>query len=433
MSPRGPAALQPFAIRSFRFQWPADLLASWSFEMENLILGWYVLVETDSVFLLTLYASLQFLGTLVAPFFGVAGDWLGRRTMLCAIRALYGVLASVILTFAMLGILTPWHVFPVAFLMGMVRPSDLVMRNSLIGDTMPAASLMSALGLSRMTMDTARIVGALAGAGLFAALGIGPAYIFVVAFYASSFALTLGVTRVNPSAAGEPDGGGPPVAGLWASGWRDLRDGLSYVWNTPAVLGLMWLAFLVNLTAIPMSHGLLAYVARDVYGIDETGLSHLMAAFASGALVGSIVMAVIGTRLRSSRFMLVSMMIWYGLLSVFGQLETKLPGLVVLVAVGFFSSLSMISLAGVLLRAVSARFRGRVMGLRMLAVYGLPVGLLSSSAWIGWIGYPATVSLYVAAGMVFTVLIGYRWRRLLWRRDATYDRSIERARSIPLK
>ena len=127
------------------------------------------------------------------------------------------------------------------------------------------------------------------------------------------------------------------------------------------------------------------------------------------------------------------MMIWYGLLSVFGQLETKLPGLVVLVAVGFFSSLSMISLAGVLLRAVSARFRGRVMGLRMLAVYGLPVGLLSSSAWIGWFGYPATVSLYVVAGMVFTVLIGYRWRRLLWRRDATYDRSIEQARSIPLK
>ena len=84
------------------------------------------------------------------------------------------------------------------------------------------------------------------------------------------------------------------MAGLWASGMRDLRDGLSYVWNTPVVLGLMWLAFLVNLTAIPMSHGLLAYVAKDVYGIDETGLSHLMAAFASGALVGSIVMAESG-------------------------------------------------------------------------------------------------------------------------------------------
>jgi hypothetical protein len=33
-------------VRSFRFQWPADLLTSWAFEMEALILGWYVLVTT---------------------------------------------------------------------------------------------------------------------------------------------------------------------------------------------------------------------------------------------------------------------------------------------------------------------------------------------------------------------------------------------------
>ena len=36
--------LAPFSVRSFRFQWPADLATSWSFEMETLILGWYVLV-----------------------------------------------------------------------------------------------------------------------------------------------------------------------------------------------------------------------------------------------------------------------------------------------------------------------------------------------------------------------------------------------------
>jgi hypothetical protein len=40
--------LAAFRIRSFRFQWSADLLTSWAFEMETLILGWYVLVATDS-------------------------------------------------------------------------------------------------------------------------------------------------------------------------------------------------------------------------------------------------------------------------------------------------------------------------------------------------------------------------------------------------
>ena len=415
--------LAPFEVRSFRFQWPADMLASWAFEMENLILGWYILVETESIFLLTLYGSLQYLGTLLAPFFGVVGDKFGRRAMLCTVRALYSVLAAVILTFAMTDALTPWQIFPVAFLMGLVRPSDLTMRNALIADTMPPENLMSALGLERTNMDTARITGALAGAGLFAALGIGPAYIVVVAFYGTSFALSLGISRVNPSLPDSGNGAATAKAGAWTTGFRDFRDGLSYVWNTPAVLGLMWLAFLINLTAIPMSHGLLAYVAKDVYGIDETGLSHLVAGFASGALIGSIVMATIGTRLRSPRIMMINMLIWYGLLSIFGQLETKVHGLAVLVAIGFFHSLAMISIAGVLLRTVSVRFRGRVMGIRMLAVYGLPVGLLASSGMVSWIGYPDTVSVYVVVGLFFITLIGYRWRRSLWHQESFDNRA----------
>ena len=35
--------------------------------METLILGWYILTQTNSVFLLTLFASLQWMGTLIAP------------------------------------------------------------------------------------------------------------------------------------------------------------------------------------------------------------------------------------------------------------------------------------------------------------------------------------------------------------------------------
>src|SRR5215471_18527980 len=59
--------LAPFRVRSFRFQWPADLLTSWGIEMENLVLGWYILVETGSVLALTLFWALQYLGTLLAP------------------------------------------------------------------------------------------------------------------------------------------------------------------------------------------------------------------------------------------------------------------------------------------------------------------------------------------------------------------------------
>jgi len=72
----------PFAVRSFRFQWPADLATSWAFEMEALILGWYILSTTGSVQQLVVVAALAWLGSLFSPFFGVAGDRVGHRTLL---------------------------------------------------------------------------------------------------------------------------------------------------------------------------------------------------------------------------------------------------------------------------------------------------------------------------------------------------------------
>ena len=50
------------------------------------------------------------------------------------------------------------------------------------------------------------------------------------------------------------------------------------------MLAGMWIAFLVNLTAFPLSGGLLPYVAREVYQMDQTGLGMLVASFASRRL-----------------------------------------------------------------------------------------------------------------------------------------------------
>jgi MFS family permease len=165
--------LAAFHVRSFRFQWSADLLTSWAFEMETLVLGWYVMVNTGSVLVLTAFGALQFLGTLAAPMFGVLGDRLGGRVMLCAMRATYAALATLLMLLALAGLLTPAWVLVVAALAGVVRPNDLVMRNTLIGETITARHLMGALGMSRATGDSARVGGALAGAGLSTALGIG--------------------------------------------------------------------------------------------------------------------------------------------------------------------------------------------------------------------------------------------------------------------
>ena len=406
--------LAAFHVRSFRFQWSADLLTSWAFEMETLVLGWYVMVNTGSVLLLTAFGSLQFLGTLAAPMFGVLGDRLGGRVMLCAMRATYAALATFVMLLALAGLLTPVWVLVVAALAGVVRPNDLVMRNTLIGETITSAHLMGALGLSRATSDSARVGGALAGAGLSTALGLGSTYVVVTSVYLASLALTFGVARRPPV----PD----PGASLrrtsmpGPSGWRDLKDGVARVVRTPELLAMMLLAFLINLTAYPASAGLLPYVAKYVYRVDATGLGLLVASFALGGLLASIATVLTGGPRQPERFTLVCTAIWYALVLAFGHVGSMGAGLLTLLLAGFAQNVAMIAMTGVLLANAGDGFRGRVMGVRMLAVYGMPLGLLASGFLIERVGYPLTISASAGVGLLFTLLIGIKWRASMWRR-----------------
>ena len=102
---------------------------------------------------------------------------------------------------------------------------------------------------------------------------------------------------------------------------RDLKEGIAYVWTTPRMRAAIWVAFLANLTAYPLSNGLLPYVARDIYGTNQTGLGYLSASFAVGSLVGSIALSLIGG-IMVARLMIGATIAWYATLLVFVQMQT---------------------------------------------------------------------------------------------------------------
>jgi predicted MFS family arabinose efflux permease len=302
-------------------------------------------------------------------------------------------------------------VFVAAALIGFVRPSDLGVRTALIAETMTADGMLPAMGIARTTVDAARITGALTGAGLFAAFGMGYAYLVVAACYLLGLTLTLRVAAAPPHPHAREAGGPRP------SPWRDLKEGLAYVWASPRLLAVVSLAVLVNLTAYPLSNGLLPYVAREVYHINQTGLGYLVAGFASGALVGAIVVSVRGS-IHPARMMIVGTLVWYMLLFVFAQMQDPRMGFIALVCAGFAQSFCMVTLTLLLVRDSSERLRSRVIGVRMLAIYSLPFGLLAAGTLIERIGFRATASLYALVGFTLTLLIAVRWRTSVWHAEA---------------
>lgn len=396
--------LLPFRTRSFRFQWPADLLTSWAQEMEVLILTWYILTETGSVVMLALFAGLPFLGTLLAPIVGSIADLLGRRAVLCWLRLCFVALAGLLMVMGLSGTITPGRVFAVAVVWGLLRPSDMVLRHAMIGDTIAPHALGSAMGLNRLNMDSARIAGALAGAGLFATLGFGPAYVAVVGLYVLGFALTLGTSRVNVYLRNGP-----------FRILREVREGLAFTWRTPDVKALMVLAFMVNLLGFPIHMGLLPFAARDIFGLDETGLGKMTAMFGFGAILSSLLFAATGGPRRHGHNVMGYTLAWFVLILVFAHATEVWQAHLLLWLIGLAQGIAMLSLAVALLETAAPAMRGRVLGVRMLAVYGLPVGLALGGALVELIGYQNMVTLYGGTGVVLTIAIAAVWRGALFR------------------
>lgn len=407
------SALVPFRNRNYRLQWSADMLTSWAFEMEALVLGWYVLVETNSVVLLTVFAALIYVGTLLSPMIGLIGDRMGHHLVLGALRVCYAALATIITTLAFTGKLTPLAVLLVAALFGLLRPSDPGMRYALVAMLLPHEQFVGAMSFLRTTMDIARIVGALSGAAAFVALGMGPAYVVILLLYLGGAILTLAI-RPPPSAA-------TPVVitaeSAAPSTWQDLKEATRYVWNTPLTRALIVIALLINLTAFPITNGLMPYAAREVFGTDQTGLGYLVASFATGALLGSLAFGAVHT-VQLGRVIVVTTLIWHVLLLAFGYMPNLSAGIVCLMAAGFFQSSGVVALMVILMRTTSETMRGRVMGLRMMVIYTLPLGLLAAGVLIGHIGFRATVTIYTVAGLVLMTWVAVHWRRELWSLDA---------------
>ena len=76
----------------------------------------------------------------------------------------------------------------------------------------------------------------------------------------------------------------------------------------------------------------------------------------------------------------------------------------------------MVTMSMMLLKYTSAEMRGRVLGLRQLAVYGLPVGVLIS----GFIAENSSASLALIfnglLGLFILVLAIFKWPEMLHRR-----------------
>lgn len=164
------------------------------------------------------------------------------------------------------------------------------------------------------------------------------------------------------------------------------------------------------------------YVAKEVYGASQTTLGTMVASAAGGALIGSVIMSRFGGSFAPARAMLAFGAAWLGMLMLFAQTRTPAEGIPLLFIAGIMQTMGLIPISTLLLRTSDERYRGRIMGIRMLAIYGNLPGLLLSGQLIAHFGYSVMATAYSVFGLLLTALIAWVWRAHLWQGSAAANR-----------
>jgi SNF family Na+-dependent transporter len=137
-----------------------------------------------------------------------------------------------------------------------------------------------------------------------------------------------------------------------------------------------------------------------------------------GSLTGSVILSLVASK-GVGRLMLYTGAAWYVMLLIFSQMHSIPAAMACLMLAGIVQSMSMIAIAVILMQSASERFRGRVMGVRMLTIYGLPIGLMAAGSLIDAVGFAATIMIYVAVGLSALMAIAVHWRASAQRAQAS--------------
>jgi MFS family permease len=272
-------ALKHANFRRFLSAQACAMTGHWA---QQVALGWLVYRLTDSAFYLGLAGTFSLLPSLIlTPFVGVLADKVDRRRILLITQSAALVHSLLLATLVVTGATSLPLLLGLALFQGIIQGFDWTNRQSLLAQLVDdRADLPNAIALNSTTFNLTRILGpALASALLVAS---GEAACFLVAACAEGVALQL-TRRLRLPPHHAQAGPRPHLA-------DELREGLRYAWQEPAIRRTLALVALSSATVLPYAALLPLFATRVFHGGPEL-LGLLNAAPAIGAVLGGLFLA----------------------------------------------------------------------------------------------------------------------------------------------
>ncbi|TLS41829.1 MFS transporter [Streptomyces montanus] len=368
-SPEKSSTFSSLRIRNYRLFATGGLVSNTGTWMSRITQDWLVLSLTGSSTAVGITTALQFLPMLLFGLYGgVIADRYPKRRMLFFTQGALGLCGLALAVLTLSGQVQVWHVYLIAFLLGMVTVVDNPTRQTFVSEMVGPDQLRNAVSLNSANFNSARLIGPAVAGVLISTVGSGWAFLINgLAFLAPITGLLLMRTSELYKVERAPRGKG------------QLREGLRYVAARPELIWPIVLIGFVGTFGYNFPIWLTAF-ADDVYhaGAGTYGLLNTLMA------VGSVTGALLSARRASVRLrFLVGSAAVFGVLEIAAALSPSYWLFAFLLVPIGMAALTVNTTANASVQlATDPAMRGRVMSLFMMVfVGGTPLG----APLVGWV------------------------------------------------
>jgi len=387
------------AYPNFRLWFVAQVIAAFGMWMQGTAQGYLVYELTQSPAYLGYVTFANGIPTWIFTLFGGAvADRIPRRTMMLITQSTMMVLGFTLAALALLGVVQPWHILTLAFLLGIANAFDAPARQSFILEFVERRDVGNAVALSSSMFNLATMLGPAASGFVYALYG--PGWCFLI--NGMSF---IGVIAILMMLKLKPVAPAPRGRSVFA----EIKEGLHYTWNEPNVRVIMFMVACVSLFGMSFTTLLPAW-AVNILGGDATTNGFLMSARGVGSFAGAMWVASLGRFRYKGKVMTTGAILVPLTIIAFSRVSVLPVSLLILVLTGLVV-MPTFNMANALVQTIAPdHLRGRVMSVYSLIFFGMwPIGGMWMGASAERFGEPATVLIGGLTLFVLTALVLMRY------------------------
>ncbi|PEI34046.1 multidrug ABC transporter permease [Bacillus pseudomycoides] len=344
-------SMSVFKNRAFLFLWLSSTSSFLALSTYLFAEQWYVIRSLGQESALGIVVMVTLIPrVLLMTVGGVWADRFKRSKIMLVSSFTRFLLVFVMITLLHLHLLNLWSLLFFALLFGILDAFFSPANQSLLPLLVPKEMLTRSNSFIQTSNQVAMFTGPMIGGWIITVSSFSVLFLFVACFLLITSAFTLCIKEKNSSPSSKQ-----------ASTRQELLEGFQYVWNMPFLKSILFILMTINVLFFgPLLMGIPLLASEVLHG-KAVEVSFLQSSYQGGMLGGALLIGLLNIRKNRGLSILILISFLGIFLSLLGQMYVLWQGILLLVMMGFMSSMINVPLVSIIQENSETDKLGRVM------------------------------------------------------------------------